>query len=66
MIRKIKLNSGMINTVEMLTGRKYTRQTNHADLSSDYVDATEVSDMIRDLIVVAQGHRMREEAAKRE
>lgn len=61
MIRRIKMNAGQINAVERLTGRKYTRHANHADLTSEYLDVDQITDMIRDLIVVATGHKQREQ-----
>lgn len=61
MIRKIKLPSGQITAVERLTGRRYARQANFADMTTEYLEVEEISDMIRDLIIVATGHKQREQ-----
>lgn len=60
MIRKIKIKSGLINQAEMISGKRYRRQANFADISTDYLDYEEISEVIGDLIVAATGHKMRE------
>lgn len=59
MVRRIKLDSGLINAAERITGKRYSGQPNYADIRTEYLDYDKIPELIGDLIEAATGHKQR-------
>lgn len=59
MVRRIKLDSGLINAAERITRKRYSGQPNYADIRTEYLDYDKIPELIGDLIEAATGHKQK-------